>query len=395
MAFPKTPDGCLSKLAIGLRKFWIGLGLALLLLVFLEVFCGLGLWVKRRVFPPSGDARKGADAYAGAAWVSDYYDELVQNQVHWGPFVCWRKGPFQGRYINVNSEGLRVTWEPDSSAVTGSIKVFAFGGSTMWGDGARDEFTLASCLAKEFAEAGVGAKVVNYGQPGYVLTQAVLTLQDELTRGNIPDVVVFYCGINEVLASLFTGAAGATLHESNREREFNLLHPARRNSLTREALTRGAQDRALGRVVRGLLRRMGTQPDPYGHLKQNLPKAEQVGQQLQRLVQNHVLAVQAWAKRDGFACFFFWQPVIYYKENLTEYERQLMDNDFMAGYFEEVYRSVTQSDWHRGELPFFDLSGVLAKEQQPLFIDMVHLGEQGNQIMAGHLFGKLVQAGVF
>ena len=295
----------------------------------------------------------------------------------------------------MNSEGLRVTWEPDSLAPTGSLKVFAFGGSTMWGDGARDEFTLASCLAKEFAEAGVGAKVINYGQPGYVLTQAVLTLQDELTRGNIPDVVVFYCGINEVLASLFTGRPGTTLHESNREQEFNLLHPSRRSSLTRETLTRGAKDRALGRVVRGLLRRMGPKPDPYGPLKQNLSKAPDVGRQLKRLVQSHAMAVRSWGNQYGFRCFFFWQPVIYHKQQHSDYEGQLLKNDFMEAYFAQVYDAVTQSDWNAQGAIFFDMRHVFAAEKEPMFIDLVHLGEQGNQHMATRLFQKLQEVEAF
>ena len=96
MALPKTPDGCLSRLATGLRKLWLGIGLALLLLVFLEIFCGLGLWVKRRVFPTPGDARIGADAYAGAAWVNDYYDELVQKPSSLGSFCLLAKGPLPG-----------------------------------------------------------------------------------------------------------------------------------------------------------------------------------------------------------------------------------------------------------------------------------------------------------
>jgi len=65
------------------------------------------------------------------------------------------------------------------------VHLFAFGGSTMWGWGARDDYTIVSYLSKLLDEKGYPAEVTNYGQLNYVSTQEVIALLRCIQRGNV------------------------------------------------------------------------------------------------------------------------------------------------------------------------------------------------------------------
>ena len=47
--------------------------------------------------------------------------------------------------------------------------------------------------------------VVNFGESGFVSTQGVIQLILELQSGNIPDLVIFYDGVNDVYAAYQSG----------------------------------------------------------------------------------------------------------------------------------------------------------------------------------------------
>lgn len=62
------------------------------------------------------------------------------------------------------------------------------GGSTTWGEGVPDADTMPSQLQKIL---GPGYDVYNFGDIAYTSVQELAYLQERLTRGDIPDVVVF------------------------------------------------------------------------------------------------------------------------------------------------------------------------------------------------------------
>ena len=122
--------------------------------------------------------------------------------LRWHPFVYWRAGPFQGKYVQIDEHGLRRTTSQADRAT--ALKVFLFGGSTMFGAGSRDEHTIASELASQLSATGQDVNVVNYGQNGYVSAQECLTLELACQAGQIPDVVIFYDGVNDVASTCAT-----------------------------------------------------------------------------------------------------------------------------------------------------------------------------------------------
>ena len=94
----------------------------------------------------------------------------------------------------------------------------------MWGTGVPDEYTIPSLLAKQFKEHGVSnICITNFGQGGWVNTQEMLELIMQIKKGNIPNMVVFYDGVNDSYSAFQNKVAGIPENESNRIEEFNLL----------------------------------------------------------------------------------------------------------------------------------------------------------------------------
>src|SRR5262249_54558306 len=142
----------------------------------------------------------------------------------WVPYVYWRHASHRGEHINIDDAGIRRTWAAPESGDPKQArpKVFLFGGSTMWGVPVRDDFTIPSAVAKKLAGKGAPADVTNFGETAYVSTQEVMTLVLELRKGHVPDVVVFYDGVNDTASAFQLRAAGLPLFEDNRRQEFNL-----------------------------------------------------------------------------------------------------------------------------------------------------------------------------
>jgi hypothetical protein len=77
--------------------------------------------------------------------------------------------------------------------------------------GAPDWGTIPAYLQEELEERFNGAVcVVNYGEDGFASTQEVILLLIELQRGNVPDAVIFYDGVNDVTAADMTANQRAT-----------------------------------------------------------------------------------------------------------------------------------------------------------------------------------------
>src|SRR6202035_4072960 len=104
--------------------------------------------------------------------------------------------PYRSRYFNIGNQGLRVTVgaKPLAGVQDHPIRIFMFGGSTMWGEGARDPYTIPSWLQGMLNASPRPVQVTNYGQDAYVNTQEMLALFEQLRKGNVPDIAIFYDG---------------------------------------------------------------------------------------------------------------------------------------------------------------------------------------------------------
>jgi hypothetical protein len=366
-----------------IRDSWLMFGIGVLFLLVLELVLGVAFSVRDRVIASRGtiDFRMDADAYPDSAWVREYYTEFHRSSdVEWRPYVYWRRRPFTGQYVNIDSAGIRrtVAYQP---ATGGSPpkRVFVFGGSTVWGTGARDSFTIPSLIARELQASSVTAEVVNFGESGYVSSQEVIALMLQLQKGDIPDLVVFYDGVNDTYAAYQQGRPGRPHNEFNRIREFNLTQPERSGERTRLALQDMARSLSTVRLLSALLHL-----DPGASAISALPHDSIAVDSLARGVVDvyraNIELVRAMGRQYGFRCLFYWQPTIFEKTHLTAYETARRAE--MAGlesFYRRTYASLRASGVGRTDDEVVrDVSLVFADVDQPIYIDWVHPGETGN-----------------
>lgn len=115
--------------------------------------------------------------YKAKQWVKDFYRELEALRIHYEQFLEWDRAPFQGKYITVDSFGVRKTWNPVHDQQASLKTVYLFGGSTIWDHGARDEYAIPSFVSKKLNDNdnSDGYMVSNYGERGYIFCRRYCT----------------------------------------------------------------------------------------------------------------------------------------------------------------------------------------------------------------------------
>jgi lysophospholipase L1-like esterase len=228
----------------------------------------------------------------------------------WEPFVYWRGEPFSGKYINIDQQGRRATWNPPPSGAD-RPRVFFFGGSAMWGAGSRDDHTIPSLVTKNLFDHGYAVESINCAQKAYVSTQEVIALMRELQAGNVPDLVIFLDGFNDVCSSEVNEAAGCTLLERERFAEFRMV---REPALS--LLGRALHGMAVGRWASG---NRGWVP-----VSGKWESSDAMVRATMNVYVSNVRIVESVKKSYGFDAIYCWQPVLYEKRSLSPYERNAL-----------------------------------------------------------------------
>jgi lysophospholipase L1-like esterase len=343
---------------------------------------------------PPGDARSAADAYGDQEWAVAYFQELAALPgFRWHPYVYWRRAPFEGRFINIDEDGLRKTWQAANDAETRSqrFRVFMLGGSTMWGTGAEDDQTIPSIVARALTEEyRQNVEVTNFGASAYVSTQEVITLLRELQKGNIPDLVIFYDGVNDAFGAFqHKGVGGLPNNESNRVREFNLLRPGNLGRLYKEALVVTFESSSTYQVIRALARRatghdlFKVELDRVGS-----PPPDHIAREVARTYAWNVKLVKNLGPIYGFKTLFYWQPNVFTKAHLTPYEKQIREGGRELGPYYAQARDAVAALLADVEV-FHDISDVFREDRRPYFIDDVHLSQAGNAVVARRMLNDI------
>lgn len=371
----------MSRFFTRLGEVWSIVGITLLMLVLVEVIFRVYF-----LFVPTEDTRIQADCYQNAEWLQDYYDEFTQcNTSQWQPYVYWRRESFSGTYINIDEQGYRktITKTHPLSSNQKEFKLFFFGGSTLWGTGVRDAFTIPSLTGNELIKRGLNPTITNYGESGYVSTQEVLKLITELKNGNIPDIVVFYDGANDVFSSYQSGKPGIPQNEVHREIEFHAsLEKKKSLSLFFRSL------RTLA-TVKFISNHLGA--DPTVIREQKEIDTKRLSSQTVSHYNENIRIVNALAKAYDFQAFFYWQPSIFGKTILSDYENVVLEKSVaMRSLFEEVNGLLFMDDLQYENIRFYNLSDLFRDTREPLFIDWCHVGEQGNLVISQRMARDII-----
>jgi len=321
--------------------------------------------------PPPSKAMLGALAQP---WFQDVSTSILalDAQSHISQYAGVEYGDFTSKHVNVR-DGIRRSWTPPASSCRRAVRVWIFGGSTLFGLSQRDTHTVASELARVAWAAGVPLRVENYGIPGDSAWQEYLRLQQAVaTTTSLPDLVVFYDGFNDVVAPAWTYATGQDV--TGRFRTLS--------------------DQSLMPLLGLLQKEMGeggtkyTVTPPPAAVRPTDWKVVTDATVFQYSTTHQY--VDEFLRQRGVPFVQFFQPTRYSRANTVE-------GDWQPNQRPESIRQMAEV---RRRLPagVVDIAGVLDASDEPFYLDEVHTTEAANDLIAAamweHIGPMVVDLGV-
>jgi lysophospholipase L1-like esterase len=391
--------GWLAKAAYLAAAIWMQIGLALILFWLVSAAAGAVVKRIRHSWDVIPDPQ---EAYQSEPWAAQYFSALSRVHMRWYPYAYWKPVPMTSPYLNIDADGNRVTWRQLHRAGAPQrppVRLFMIGGSTLWGTGVRDDYTLASLISRRFAgNPNYDLEVTNLGVIGYVSTQELLLLYQMLRRGQRPDLVIFYDGVNDTFTAYQNGIGGLTQSEFFRVEEFSILGSSLgRKRLYRTALRTALMSTGLAELVKLLAGKdnpnmLAHQIKPsttLGYLAppQDFEGIDAVERDVVDMYLFNVQIDRMLAAKFKFRSLFYWQPTVFSKNQLAPFERRLLPGDpTRAEFFRGTYKQVAAVAAANG---IIDISGILNNRSKADFIDPYHLNESANQIVADRMVGDI------
>lgn len=327
-------------------------------------------------------------SYANAIWFEAYRREFNASVTFdWQPYLYWKTKPFSGKYINVDEDRTRKTWlyeiKTGSSQSKNKKRIFIFGGSTVWGWGARDDYTIPSLVNKYlFEKYGINIEIINFGEIAFVSTQEILRLMFELQKGNIPDIVVFYDGLNDIYSALRpgqTGVIGVACDEFQRKNLFESKYPILRWIYENYIVQSG-----MFKIATRLLNKDKAIP-----ITLDSKQVEIISENIIQLYQRNLDIIEALSKKYNFDILCYWQPTIFSKRDHSDFEKELEKAAQTALFSEAVFKQVNEKARKIQRSTFHNISDIL-ETKTTYYIDFSHIDEKGNDIIAARIARDLV-----
>jgi hypothetical protein len=295
-------------------------------------------------------------------WAETYWrehkmvlDRLFENY----PYGLWRSPPFKGEAINIDERGIRRTLYSKCDGETPSI--WLFGGSTIFGQGSRDADTIASLLAKRFADAGQQRCVLNFGADAWTSNESVIMLVSELKRpdAKTPSAVLFFDSCNDTFTPFVHTGYVEIPYNFNKE-WLDALALMHKGSLY---YIHGTNTWLL---AKRLIKRAG------GPTKYEIPEnPDRLARKIAQNYLDNIKIVDGLSRSFGFQYEFFWLPL--FTDELPEVMK--------------LANSLTQPIIHTEKIDHLhDLTG---KYDRSLALDACHLLPEGHDFVAKAAFDAL------
>jgi lysophospholipase L1-like esterase len=346
-------------LAINLGVF---LGLFFTLMLLVSVGGDLVTLAKLAFGAADKRGRHELPAYKDKAYARALFEEQAKTREGYAAIVGWRRHPQQGKFVNIDAEGLRRhSLGRDDSADARRLGVF--GGSTVWGTGVADNDTLPAQLDR----IGDAYNVTNYGEGGWTSRQSLALLVNLANQERAPEVVVFYDGANdvEISCNLAFGLGYNETHEAPKLRR-----------MTADAETRSYLYRNFVVPAFDTFRRVSGR-DEFVSERRCVSEPERAVQVARTLFRNWELA-KTITERAGGRFYAFLQPVASVGRPRVDY--LTLDGDRMAQY-RAAYPHIRRLIAEQGAGWAFDLSDSFDGDGR-YYIDHAHVTPEGNAIIA-------------
>lgn len=332
-------------------------------------------------------------ALEGVAWIityqgrdlRDYETARRQNAAYWrSEFNKDKKGlkktPDNELHTSLyyaDQSELRITTDQPSAF---KHTIHMFGGSTMYGLCAPNQWTIASCLQRLVSTNGW--KVMNYGALGDASKQQYEKLIKVILKSG--DIVIFYGGANDASVGVrrMTSDNPTLVHRPNWiERMQDRLFRKYEESSNFVALFLKPKieepEMTVAEFDRKLAISMAKQGEEYRAI---LEKSAQHAQK------NHVQFIN------------FLQPTVFASKKMSRYEKRLFVINHQAEYYlkvgvtrgfpmlDKIGGSVTNRNYR-----YYNINDVLddRKPGQDFYWDLCHVGMEANEKIAVRMFQEI------
>jgi len=326
-------------------------------------------------------------AYKNDRWANDFWryehrryqiiDETFQ------PNVIWRSKYRRELYVNIDKEGIRKTINPIIDNPKKQIDIFMFGGSTMYGTGVPDQFTIPSILSKMLNENGnVFYKITNFGTGSYIINQDMQLLFDVVRKNNIPKIVIFYNGINDTFSGVFSpGKPGWYLGSEQIEKKLVSVQKNEKwkYMLNTMKLAAKVKNKLFTKELDNLF----------------LNDYEKKAKAFIDYYKKSILLIRNVCEYQNIVPIFIWQPhLLFGNKPNSEFEKALIKNPTLLsiGSFnqkEGIYLSKAMKTTYTilenegvNIHGFYNFSRIFDDIKETLFLDYMHLGREGNTIVS-------------
>jgi len=359
------------------------------------------------IYEPLGSPKDGAWAwsilmssspvYDGEVWADEYWKvehERYRNYLKeplniFQSNVIFREMPRNTKYVNVNQNGQRHTVNIYPAKYNMTKKVFMFGASTMFGTGVPDEHTIPSILSQYLnnKSKNVFYEVSNFGTGAFILEQDMILFLEEVKKGNLPDIAIFYHGVNDSYAGIYSpGKPGRYLGSDQLEKKFT-YNPNRDTGLNNLNFIK------LISMIKFKFTTQDISKKPYQD-KDYKTRAKELIKYYKATIE----IIRHICDKHQIVPYFIWQPTLTYgNKTLNKFEKALIENPALLsiGSFNKqdgisqtkvlnmTYQMIEENSFQG--MNFYNLSHIFDLISDPTYVDFVHLGRRGNEIIAEKL----------
>lgn len=312
--------------------------------------------------------------------VTKLYYEYLELDMAWAPYTHFKPRAYSGTFNTINANGQRKTLNYNNS-LSNPIRIFCFGGSTMYGIGSTDENTIPSILSKLLSKKYPtrNFEVINFGIPGYSRDLESIQLKQELINNNIPDIVIFYDGVNEVLTAFQNKRIDFPMNSSKRIMEFNSSQSYAKKAklLIKSSYTM--------RMIRFLQKKL---------LKNRFSDTIDLSQKLATKITDNFRSNLYYSgnlsKAYNYVELNFLQPTIFSKNQLSDYEEIMKKNEaYMSSFYDVTYKQIANDSIINNNVSYKDISQIFSTTNTTIFSDFCHTAEEGNTIVALEMLNEI------
>jgi len=344
----------------------------------------------------------GNPLYDPYPWAEEYWREQNARHAWWWetlpyqPFVGWGNRPLSGKVMNVEAHdnGIwrrTVEGQPNCEGMP-PIVIWAFGGSTMFGDGSSDEYTIPSLLSVQLSKRFHRCvHIVNMGVEEYNTNQELVLLERQLQVVTRPDAVIFYDGANDAFVTL--DEHDTKVHGFAHGIAERLGPRALRSNLM--VTLQSTYSYKLAAALRKRASAVRRAPE-------NGPPSDQSAEASAVLdrYESNLSLVRVLSGAFGFRAYFFWQPLIFYSvpqsSAQSPYVQAILHRSRVSSPEDQRYSTGTNQIFaeaerraRKGEFTF--LGHALDHVNGLVYIDNTHIGPNGNELIATVIADEIVK----